>query len=102
MKSAYDSRGVRFDVYAEAKNGRIYDVEIQTLPHKDLAKRTRYYHDVIDSYITKPGVLFSELSAPSKGCDSKQVETLPGKDEATSPATNPVQAEVILNVKRGK
>lgn len=61
MKSAYDSRGVRFDVYAEAKNGRIYDVEIQTLPHKDLAKRTRYYHDVIDSYITKPGVLFSEL-----------------------------------------
>ncbi|MBQ4401936.1 MAG: hypothetical protein II832_07200, partial [Synergistaceae bacterium] len=30
VKSGLDSRGVRFDMYIEAENRKVYDVEIQT------------------------------------------------------------------------
>ena len=42
------AKGVRFDVWAKDCNGRIYDVEMQALDRKDLAKRIRYYQAAID------------------------------------------------------
>ena len=42
------AKGVRFDVWAKDCNGRIYDIEMQALDKKDLAKRIRYYQAAID------------------------------------------------------
>ena len=42
------AKGVRFDVWAKDCNGRIYDIEMQALDRKDLAKRIRYYQAAID------------------------------------------------------
>jgi len=42
------AKGVRFDVWAKDYNGRIYDIEMQALDKKDLAKRIRYYQAAID------------------------------------------------------
>ena len=43
-KQTLDTRGVRFDVYAESDNKKIFSVEIQTTDKKDLPRRTRAYH----------------------------------------------------------
>lgn len=42
------AKGVRFDVWAKSKSGTIYDVEMQAINKKDLAKRIRYYQSAID------------------------------------------------------
>ena len=42
------AKGVRFDVWAKDCNGRIYDIEMQAIDKKDLAKRIRYYQAAID------------------------------------------------------
>ncbi len=38
----YDEKSVRLDVYVENEN-RIYNIEMQVVNKKDLAKRSRYY-----------------------------------------------------------
>jgi len=42
------AKGVRFDVWAKDCNGHIYDIEMQAIDKKDLAKRIRYYQAAID------------------------------------------------------
>lgn len=42
------AKGVRFDVWAKDCSGRIYDIEMQAINKKDLAKRIRYYQAAID------------------------------------------------------
>jgi len=42
------AKGVRFDVWAKDCNGHIYDIEMQAINKKDLAKRIRYYQAAID------------------------------------------------------
>ena len=42
------AKGVRFDVWAKDCNGYIYDIEMQAINKKDLAKRIRYYQAAID------------------------------------------------------
>lgn len=44
---SYDTRGVRFDVYAESDSRKIFDCEVQTTDKKDLARRSRAYHSMI-------------------------------------------------------
>ena len=46
-KYSFDTRGVRFDVYAKADNRKIFDCEVQTTDKKDLPRRSRAYHSVI-------------------------------------------------------
>lgn len=46
-KSTFDTRGVRFDVYAKSDNKKIFDCEVQTSDKKDLPRRTRAYHIVM-------------------------------------------------------
>ena len=47
QKYSFDTRGVRFDVYAKSNNRKIFDCEVQTSDKKDLPKRTRAYHAVL-------------------------------------------------------
>ena len=42
------AKGVRFDVWAKDCKGNIYDIEMQAIDRKDLAKRIRYYQAAID------------------------------------------------------
>ena len=42
------AKGVRFDVWAKDYKGNIYDIEMQAIDKKDLAKRIRYYQAAID------------------------------------------------------
>ncbi len=51
FRDSFDSRGVRFDVYTKSENGKRYDIEIQTTDSRDLFRRTRAYHSVLDSDI---------------------------------------------------
>ncbi len=46
-KYSLDTRGVRFDVYAESDNRKIFDCEVQTTDKKDLPRRTRAYHSIL-------------------------------------------------------
>ena len=48
LEDAGRAKGVRFDVWAKDCNGRIYDIEMQAIDKKDLAKRIRYYQAAID------------------------------------------------------
>ena len=48
IDDARRAKGVRFDVWAKDCNGRIYDIEMQAIDKKDLAKRIRYYQAAID------------------------------------------------------
>ena len=47
LKPAYESKGVRFDVYVKDSD-RVFDVEIQNRIVGDLPKRARYYQSMID------------------------------------------------------
>lgn len=51
----YGYKGVRLDVYCEDNEKTVYSVEIQTTDQKNLAKRIRYYHDMINVNILDKG-----------------------------------------------
>ena len=53
--------GVRFDVLFEDDDAW-YDIEMQTINRKDLPKRTRYYHSMMDQAYLKRGSKYSELN----------------------------------------
>lgn len=55
-----DGKGVRLDVYLEDGN-TVYDIEMQTVLSKDIAKRTRYYQGMIDLNLIERGADYSEL-----------------------------------------
>lgn len=48
IEARLDSKGIRLDVYVEDDNNRSFDIEIQLTDNDDLAKRMRYYIDLID------------------------------------------------------
>lgn len=56
-----DAKSVRLDVYVEDENNTVYDIEIQTANTKELPKRTRYYHGMIDLNLINKGAYYSEL-----------------------------------------
>ena len=65
-KHSYDTRGVRFDVYAKSDNRKIFDCEVQTSDKKDLPRRTRAYHianglDALNKKTLKRSGAYSEL-----------------------------------------
>lgn len=45
---SYESKGVRFDVYAADDKNKVYDIEMQTRLVRALTKRMRYYQGMID------------------------------------------------------
>lgn len=50
VKVAYDSKGIRLDVYVKDSTGRSFDIEVQTSISKKLSllKRARYYQGLMD------------------------------------------------------
>lgn len=56
----YDAKSVRLDVYVEDEN-RIYNIEMQVVNKKDLAKRSRYYQSMIDLNAIEKGEIYRYL-----------------------------------------
>ena len=57
-----DSKGIRLDVYVEEKGtNRSFDIEMQVSNNDNLAKRMRYYQELIDGDKLKPGQHYSAL-----------------------------------------
>ena len=56
----YDAKSVRLDVYVEDEN-RIYNIEMQVVNKKDLAKRSRYYQGMIDLNVIEKGEIYRDL-----------------------------------------
>ena len=57
-----DSKGIRLDVYVEEKDtNRSFDIEMQVSNSDNLAKRMRYYQELIDGDKLKPGQHYSAL-----------------------------------------
>lgn len=64
IKTDYDSRGIRLDVYVKDETGRCFDIEIQTSVEKELAlaKRTRYYQGLMDVDSVFTGIKYKDLN----------------------------------------
>ncbi len=60
MQESFESKSVRFDVYAK-DSSRIFDVEMQTTTSKKLSKRSRYYQSIIDVEHLTAGTDYDEL-----------------------------------------
>ena len=56
VKTDIDTRGVRFDIYAEGDDKKLYDVEIQTTNQKDLSRRSRAYHIAMGDKVLKKNI----------------------------------------------
>jgi len=61
VKSGFDAKGIRLDLYVEDENGIVYNVEVQTTRHRSLAKRMRYYQSAIDMNVLSPGADYARL-----------------------------------------
>ena len=61
MKSGFEAKGIRLDLYVEDENGVVYNVEVQTTRRKSLPKRMRYYQSAIDINVLSPGVDYAKL-----------------------------------------
>ena len=56
-----DGKGVRFDIYFEDDKTDVYDIEMQVVSKKDLAKRARYYQGMIDLDNLDRGFTYDKL-----------------------------------------
>ena len=63
VKTAYESKGIRLDVYVEDDKHTVYNVELQIRkPEKDgLYKRIRYYQSMIDGDLLMAGARYDTL-----------------------------------------
>ena len=57
-----DARSVRLDVYVRDGKGTVYNIEMQTVDTKELAKRSRYYQGMIDLQLIDRGESYRKLS----------------------------------------
>lgn len=60
MDGKVDARSVRFDIYAESGD-IIYDCEMQVVPKRNLPKRCRYYHSMMDMNLIRKGEDYIKL-----------------------------------------
>ncbi len=65
IKTAYESKGIRLDVYVEDDKNIVYNVELQVRkPENDaLFKRLRYYQSMIDGDLLLAGARYDTLKA---------------------------------------
>ncbi|MBR3106112.1 MAG: Rpn family recombination-promoting nuclease/putative transposase [Clostridia bacterium] len=61
MKEKFESKGIRLDLYVEDDRGVIYDVEVQTTDQKNLARRMRYYQEMLDVSFFPAGADYRQL-----------------------------------------
>ncbi len=57
---AHDSKSVRLDVYVADDNG-VYDIEMQVLQERNLAKRARFYSSIMDMGLLEKGASYDML-----------------------------------------
>ena len=55
-------KSVRLDVLAEDERGNSYDIEMQVINEKNIAKRSRAYLTAIDGYKMNKGIKYNELT----------------------------------------
>ena len=55
------SRSIRLDIWAQDKDGKVADIEVQCTDEPDLIERGRYYAGVIDSRLLPKGASFGEI-----------------------------------------
>ncbi len=60
--SSNNAKGIRLDVWVKDKSGKQYDIEMQAINKKDLARRMRYYQSAIDSHLMERGRHYEELN----------------------------------------
>lgn len=58
---ARDSKSVRLDVYVADEKGTVFNIEMQVINNKNLAKRTRFYQSMIDLNSLEKGKNYTEL-----------------------------------------
>ena len=75
MKSGFDAKGIRLDLYVEDENGIVYNVEVQTTRHRSLPKRMRYYQSAVDINVLSPGADYARLR---KSCYSSASSDIVG------------------------
>ncbi len=65
IKSSYESKGIRLDVYVEDDKQTVYNVEMQVRKPTDdsLYKRARYYQSMIDADLLMTGSQYYELKS---------------------------------------
>ena len=61
LKSSDDYRGVRFDVWFEDDENRMYDLELQVYDEKHLAERIAFYQGIMVAEETKSGTHFEDI-----------------------------------------
>lgn len=58
-----DGKGVRYDIYVEDNDNKIYDTEMQNYSYKDkrdIALRCRYYQSIIDNNMMDSGMQYNQ------------------------------------------
>ena len=67
VKITGDSKGVRYDVYVEDEENKVYDAEMQRYndsdSKKELPKRSRYYQGMIDLNLLESGGSYKKLKS---------------------------------------
>ena len=61
LKTDYNSKGIRLDVYVKDGTGRCFDIEVQTTNRRNLARRARYYQSLMDVDSLDSGEDYDEL-----------------------------------------
>ena len=61
IKVKSDGKGVRFDVYLEDSDNRVFDIEMQMVKKRDLPKRARYYQGMLDMDMIQKSCRYGEL-----------------------------------------
>lgn len=62
VKDKKDMHGVRFDAFAEDKDGHFFELEMQTEKEEALGQRIRYYQSKIDISSLREGKDYKHLS----------------------------------------
>ncbi len=62
FETASNAKGIRLDVWVVDNKGKQYNIEMQTINNRNLARRMRYYQSAIDSHLLEKGSHYSELA----------------------------------------
>ena len=61
IKPDADARGIRLDVYTKDDKDRVFDIEMHMTVTKELPKRSRYYHSMLDLQLIDKGQTYAKL-----------------------------------------
>lgn len=61
IKPDADARSIRLDVYTKDDKDRVFDIEMQMTVTKELPKRSRYYHSMLDLQLLDKGQTYAKL-----------------------------------------